>query len=70
MNLDAHAGFDLLGATATFQDVVNSSSPVPTSYEVNIGPQIGASISPEVEFTASGRDVVNAVKDTADRIIE
>jgi len=63
MNVDGHAGWGMLGGTATVQNLMDKDAPpIPSSFEVNIGPQYGASISPELEFTTSARDVVNIVR--------
>ncbi len=64
LNVDHAAGAGLLGATATTQNLMDPNAPpIPSSFEINLGPQLGATVAPELEFTASGRDLVNAVGD-------
>jgi len=64
LNYDGHAGWGLLGGTATVQNLMDKDVPgIPSSFELNVGPQYGASISPELELTMSVRDIVNIVDD-------
>ena len=63
VNMVTSAGAGMLGGTGTIQNVTTPNSPpIPSSFEVNVGPQLGAEITPEVEFTTSFRDLVRTIK--------
>lgn len=63
ISADGHVGAGLFGGTIGEQNMLTDGTGELTSYELNIGPQLGASTEGNMEFTASGRDLINAGRD-------
>jgi RHS repeat-associated protein len=59
---DVHAGFGAFGGTVSEQNMLTEPTGDLTGYEINLGPQLGASTEVNIEMTLSGRDILNATR--------
>src|SRR5690606_22964985 len=65
-NVVGQAGMAGLGGTIAIQDLnENGAPPIPSSFALNVGPQFGAQVNTEVEFTGSARDLYNNMSGSA-----